>query len=111
MKSKFWFLALFFLAASVVFAQKTQTYLIISSHTVEQCMASMDDLKAKGNDFLSKTYWGCHSGDHTAYVIVDAESEAAARNTLPASAKDNAKVIAVEKFTVEQIESMHKHDK
>jgi hypothetical protein len=44
-------------------------------------------------------------------VIVDAENEAAARNTLPASAKDDAKVIAVEKFTVEQIESMHKHDK
>jgi len=111
MKFKFLFLILFVLVATTVFAQKTQTYLIISSHTVEQCMASMDDLKTKGNDFLSNTFWGCHSGDHTAYVIVNAENETAARNTLPASAKDNAKVIMVEKFTVEQIESMHKQDK
>jgi hypothetical protein len=108
MKAKSFFLLIFLLPAVSLFAQKTQTFLIIDSHTVEECMASMDQLKAKGNDFMQNVYWGCHSGDHTAYMIIEAENETAARNMLPEAARDHAKIITVEKFTVEQIEAMHK---
>jgi hypothetical protein len=68
----------------------------------------MDELKAKGNDILTNTYWGCGTGNHTAYIIVQADNEAAALNMLPSSVKDNAKIVQVEKYTVDQIEAMHK---
>lgn len=108
MKAKSFVFLFLLLPAVSLFAQKSQTFLIIDPHTVEECMASMDQLKAKGNDFLNNTYWGCHAGDHTAYIIVEAENEAAAKNMLPEAVRDHAKVIAVEKLTVEQIEAMHK---
>jgi hypothetical protein len=111
MKAKTFFITFLLFTSASVFAQKTQTFLIIDAHTVAECMASMDQLRAKGNDFLGNVYWGCHTGDHTAYMIVEAENEAAAKNMLPEAARDHAKVIAVEKFTVEQIEAMHKPGK
>jgi len=108
MKVKLFLLTFLLLSAVSLYSQSSQTYLIIATHTTQECMASMDELKNKGDAFLSNVYWGCKTGDHTAYVIVEAESEAAARTQLPANERDKAKVIPVNKFTVEQIETMHK---
>jgi len=111
MKAKFLLAVAMIFFATAVYAQKSHTYLVILPHTAEQCMASMDEIKAKGQDLLSKTYWACHSGDHTAYAIITAESQQAAVNLLPSEAQKTAKVIPVEQFTVEQIEMMHKEGK
>jgi len=85
----------------------TSRYLIMASHTTEGCLKAMDEVSALGPKALAKFDWGCMAGDHTAYAIVEAASESAARDLLPASERSKAKVVKVEKLTVEQIKSFH----
>ena len=84
-------------------------FLIIASHTKESCLKSLDEANAM-HGFLSKVDWGCMSGDHTGYVILEAKDEAAVRKMIPASWSD-AKIVKLNKFTAKQIESFHKNVK
>jgi hypothetical protein len=52
------------------------TYLIESPHTAEECMATMDETNKMKS--LEKWEFGCMSGNHTGYRIVQAKDEAAA---------------------------------
>jgi hypothetical protein len=83
------------------------TYLIESPHTKEECLQALDDVLARGQGFLSKFDWGCMAGNHTAWGVVEAGSEAAARNMAPAIVRNKARVTEVTKFTPEQIRSFH----
>jgi hypothetical protein len=82
-------------------------YLIVAPHTPDQCLKTLDDMEAMSPALLDKMEWGCMTGDHTGYAFVDAASEEAARNLLPASERAQAKVIKLNKFTAEQIKSFH----
>jgi len=84
------------------------TYLIKLPHTVESCLASLDKISKENSKLLSKIEWGCMSGDHTGYLIVNSKDEKSALEILPASVRDQAKIEKVDKFTKEQIESFHK---
>jgi hypothetical protein len=88
--------------------QQGDRYMILTPHTKEQCLKSLDAMVASSSDLLAKTEWGCMVGDHTGYVIVNAASEEAARNMLPPSERPSARVIKLNKFTPEQIKSFHK---
>ena len=46
-------------------AVKMNTYFVMATHTPEQCANNVDELKEKGDAFMSKFYFGCHHGDHT----------------------------------------------
>ena len=83
-------------------------YIVESPHTKEECLRALDEIIAKSPQTLDKFVWGCKAGDHTGYAIVEAENEAKVRGMLPSFLKDKMKVISVEKFTVEQIKSLHK---
>jgi hypothetical protein len=87
--------------------KQTVTYLIESPHSKEECLQALDDVLARGPEFLAKFDWGCMSGDHTGWAIVEAGSEAAARSTVPVLVRGKARVIEVSKFTPEQIRSFH----
>jgi len=84
------------------------TYLIKLSHTLENCLATLDKISKEDSKLLSKIDWGCMSGDHTGYLIVNSKDEKSALEMLPASIRDQAKIEKVDKFTKEQIESFHK---
>lgn len=84
-------------------------YLIQVPHTPESCLKALDETRAMGIEKLDRYDWGCTAGDHTAYLIVDAKSEADALNTwVPPSERNDAKIVKLNKFTVDQIESFHK---
>jgi hypothetical protein len=83
-------------------------FLIKTSHTSEQCLKSLDDYAANNPALLKKIDWGCMVGDHTGYVVVEAANETAARNMLPANERKSAKIVQLNKFTVEQIKEYHK---
>ena len=83
------------------------TYLIMSPHTKESCLADLDAVLAETPQLLDSIEWGCMSGDHTGYLIVQAESEDAARQMLPTSLRKDAKIIPLNKFTADQIRSFH----
>ena len=85
------------------------TYLIKLPHTAAECLNALDEIASKGSQLLPKIYWGCGTGDHTGYAIIDAKSESAAREMITATnIRAKANVIEVKKFTIKDIESFHK---
>lgn len=83
-------------------------YLIESPHTKEECLRTLDEILAKGAETLNKFDWGCGSGDHTGYALIEGENESRVRNMLPGFLREKARVIQVGKFTPDQIRSFHK---
>ncbi len=83
------------------------SYLIKLPHTPETCLKTLDKLSSESPELLNKIEWGCLSGDHTGYLIIDGENEVAVLQTLPADFRPEAKVEKVDKFTMAQIKSLH----
>jgi hypothetical protein len=95
-------------AQSSTSATKSQTYLVTVPHTPEQCLATLDDMKGKGDAFLSKFEFGCMDGDHTAYAFIEGTSPDNVRKMLPEKEQKAAKITKVNKMTAAQIEKIHK---
>jgi hypothetical protein len=89
-------------------AAKSNVYYVQLTHTPEQCMKMLDDMKTKGDAYLSKFEFGCMSGDHTAYGFLTGKSEDDVRQMLPKEEQASAKIQKVDKFTSAQIEQLHK---
>ena len=88
-------------------ASKMNYYFVMSTHTPEQCAENYGELKEKGAAFVSKFYFGCHHGDHTCYAILQGTSEDAVRKSLPKNQQDIAKIMPVDKMTVEELQKTH----
>ena len=98
----------------VSFSQSTKTstnmnaYFVQTSHTPEQCLTTLTEIKGKGDAVLSKFEFGCMSGNHTGYAFLEGTSEANVKLMLPKDAQEGAKIQKVDKFTSAQIEDLHK---
>lgn len=88
-------------------AKGKATYLITSSHTPETCLAALDAMSSAGKEALAQCEWGCMDGDHTAYMMVQADSKEDALAKLPEDAREGAKVTKLVKFTKEDIKKFH----
>ena len=82
-------------------------YLLETPHTKEECLRELDEVLAEGKNVLNKFYWGCSTGDHTGYAIVDAENESEVRKLAPGFLRSKARIVELSKFTAEQIRSFH----
>lgn len=82
-------------------------YLIESPHTKEECLRALDEILVRGPGALAKYDFGCMSGDHTGYVIVEAGSESEAKESVPTFLRGKARCVKLDKFTPEQIKSFH----
>ncbi len=82
-------------------------YIIESPHTKDECLKALDETLAEGPAILNKFDWGCGSGDHTGYAIVDAENESTVKNMVPGFLRYKARIVQVGKFTPDQIKSFH----
>ena len=81
-------------------------FLIETTHTPEQCLITMD--RFAGNpSYLEKFEFGCLSGEHKGWAIVQGESESSVRELVPADIRSEARVVKVSKFTPEQIRMAH----
>jgi hypothetical protein len=113
-------LAILLIGTGSVLAQKTKTvtketakensYFVQVPHTHEQCLNMLNDMKGKGDAYLSKFWFGCMSGDHTAYGVLKGTSEEDVRKMLPKDEQANARIEKVDKFSIAQLDKMH-HDK
>lgn len=86
---------------------KSQSYVIISTHTKEECLAALDRISETGAKNLSMWQWGCMAGDHTGYANVKAKSVEDAKAHIPESLRAKARVVPVDVFTQAQIKSFH----
>ena len=107
------------LSAAVVLAQSSMdkkttapakstmhTYLIESPHTAEECMATMDETNKMKS--LEKWEFGCMSGNHTGYRIVQAKDEAAALAMVPENVRAKATAHQVMTLTPAMLANAHK---
>jgi hypothetical protein len=62
-----------------------------------------------GSHLLSNADWGCMDGVHVAWMIVDVDSKAEARSIIPPAFRADAKITALNKFTVEEVDGILKH--
>jgi len=80
-------------------------YLIETPHTAENCQRLVKEIHALG--YLHNFEWGCDSGIHSGWAIIEAESEAEARLAVPPLLRSRARVVKLSKFEVSDIESWH----
>ncbi len=83
-------------------------YLIEAPHesSPQACLRALDAFLQAGAHFLTNAEWGCMDGDHRAWIIIDADSEAEARMVIPPVLRHSAHVVKLTKFTPEKIREL-----
>jgi hypothetical protein len=80
-------------------------YLIETPHRNQDCLNLLQILHAQG--YLVHFDWGCKSGVHTGWAIIEAESEAQARLAVPPLVRGEARVIKLNKFDLATVAQIH----
>jgi hypothetical protein len=80
-------------------------YLIETPHTAQECQQLFDQLHAMG--YLHHFDWGCRSGVHSGWAIIDAESESQARLAVPSLIRRKARVVKIERYDGKEEEFIH----
>ena len=89
-------------------------FLIEVQHETDQlaCARIVQIFLSTGSHYITHADWGCMDGEHSAWITVEADSKEEARCILPPAFRSEAKIVALNKFTMEQIEgilSQHQH--
>jgi len=88
-------------------------YLIEVPHDpeVQACARVVQVFLATGSHLLTHADWGCLDGQHSAWLIVEMDSKEEARSVVPPAFRTDAKITGLNKFTMEQIDSILSHHK
>jgi hypothetical protein len=81
------------------------TYMVELSHKQEECLHILDEMK---NEDLQWWQFGCESGVHTGWGIVEAANEAEARKIVPEFIRNRVQVVRVTRMTPEHIREIHR---
>jgi hypothetical protein len=80
-------------------------FLVVSPHTAGECVKALKEIHAVG--YITHFDWGCKDGDHTGWVVIEAENAQQALMVVPAMQRHHAKAIKLVKFSPHDIEQMH----
>jgi hypothetical protein len=80
-------------------------YLIETPHTDENCQRLVEEIYAMG--YLHNFEWGCDSGVHCGWAIIEAENEAEARLAVPPLVRSQARVVKLSKFEINEAKALH----
>jgi hypothetical protein len=80
-------------------------------HPAEEiaCARVVEIFLKTGSHFLSNADWGCMDGDHKAWLTVEVDSKEEARRILPPAFRSQAKIVSLNKFTIEEIDDILRH--
>lgn len=81
-------------------------YMIELSHEANECVEALNRIEPRASDLLGEIYWGCMSGRHSGWVVVEAESESVAWEMVPPPVRDEVTVTEVELVTPELAEAI-----
>jgi hypothetical protein len=86
-------------------------FLIEAPHEAEPtaCARAVKVFLETGSHFLTNADWGCLDGEHKAWIILEAESKDEARFVLPPAYRPEAKIVRLNKFTMDEIDEMLRH--
>jgi hypothetical protein len=75
------------------------------------CARVVEVFLKTGSHLLSNADWGCRDGVHISWMIVDVDSKAEARSIIPPAFRAEARIVALNKFTMEEIDEIMKQHK
>jgi hypothetical protein len=90
---------------SLELEEKMDRFIVVSPHTAEDCAKAVKDVLAAG--YITHFDWGCMDGDHTGWVVLEAESAKEALMVVPSSQRGTAKAVRLVKFAPKDVENMH----
>ncbi len=73
------------------------------------CTRAIHVFLTTGSHFLANADWGCTDGEHKAWIIVEVNTKEEAMRILPAAYRSQAKIVKLNKFTLEEIEELIAH--
>ena len=80
-------------------------YLIETPHAAQECLSLLEQIRAGG--YLFHFDWGCKSGVHSGWAIIEAESASQARLVVPSLVRGRARVVKVTKFDDCDVRALH----
>ena len=88
-------------------------FLLEVPHSAEPlaCAREVHVFLSTGSHFLTNADWGCMDGIHSAWLTVDVASKEEARMMLPSVFRAQAKITGLNKFNLQQIETMLSENK
>ena len=83
-------------------------FLIEVPHEAEkkECALAVEVFLKTGSHFLTHADWGCLDGEHKAWIIVELDNKEEVRNILPPNYHSQAKIVQLNKFSLEEIEEI-----
>lgn len=86
-------------------------FLIELPHETEEvaCARAIRVLLTTGSHYLTHADFGCTDGEHKAWLIVEVDTKEEARAILPAIYRPQAKIVKLNKFTVEELDELIRH--
>jgi len=86
-------------------------FLIEVSHEAEEraCALAIETLFKTGSHWLTNAEWGCMDGEHKGWLIFDVGSKEEARSILPPTYRSRAKIVKLNKFSMEEIKEILRH--
>jgi hypothetical protein len=86
-------------------------FLIEVPHEAETiaCARAVKLLLQTGSHFLTHAEFGCKDGDHRGWIIVEGESKDEVRNVLPAAQRGMARIVGLNRFSLEELDDLLKH--
>ena len=70
------------------------------------CARFVKLIMTSGSHFLTHADWGCQEGQHTGWIIVEVDSKEEARSILPPPFRPQARIVALNHFTLEQMDAI-----
>ena len=70
------------------------------------CALAVQILLETGSHYLTNAEFGCFDGEHKGWVMIDAESKEEARRILPPVFRSQAKIVGLNKFTLEELDQI-----
>ncbi|MFA6470325.1 MAG: hypothetical protein WCW35_15635 [Bacteroidota bacterium] len=71
-------------------------FLVVSPHTEEDCSKVVKLTLAIG--YLTHYYWGCKSGDHTGYAMIEADNPQEALLSVPSIIRGKSRAAEISRF-------------
>ena len=83
-------------------------FLIEMNHDPEDlaCARVVKVFLVSGSHLLANADWGCKDGVHSAWLIVDVDTKEEARLTVPVPFRADAKIVALNKFSLAEIDAI-----
>jgi hypothetical protein len=73
------------------------------------CARAAQLLLQTGSHYLTNADFGCKDGDHRAWIVVEGESKDEVRNVLPPAYRAKARIVGLNKFSLNELEQLLKH--